>query len=123
MQIYLIYNNFQHGPILHTQPSTTLVTSNHQEHQSAVSSSSDQQRRAKKFHLLRVFVPSFISVLLIFLMSAIVLFETETDTLSSMRNIPEMLVLRHQYYQPIRDYILDMCCGTKKVVNNNKSNL
>lgn len=65
-----------------------------------------RSKSVRKFRFIHAFVPSFIFVVLAMFVSAIVVLESESDVLKQFRNLPEMVSLRFQYYQPIKDYFL-----------------
>lgn len=88
-----------------------------QQHQSSNANSSakvNQQnainnaKNMKKFSILHAFVPSFVLVVLIFTMTTIFILESEADFLTSFKNLPEMMNLKYQYYQPLKDFVFKM---------------
>ncbi|XP_053643063.2 FERM domain-containing protein 5 isoform X2 [Cherax quadricarinatus] len=54
---------------------------------------------------LRVFLVAFIFVVFILTCSVILVFESESSLLRGVRSTREMILLRLQYYQPIKEYI------------------
>uniref|UniRef100_A0A182Q013 FERM domain-containing protein n=1 Tax=Anopheles farauti TaxID=69004 RepID=A0A182Q013_9DIPT len=66
---------------------------------------SNSAKNAKKFSLLQAFVPSFVFVVVVLIVSAIYILETDSELFASMRNWPEMICLRYQYYQPLKEFL------------------
>lgn len=65
-------------------------------------------KNMKKFSILHAFIPSFFLVVLIFCLATIFILESEADFLTSFKNLPEMVNLKYQYYQPLKDFIYRM---------------
>lgn len=63
-------------------------------------------KNIKRFSMLHAFIPSFVLVVTIFILSTIFILESEADFLVSFKNLPEMINLKYQYYQPIKDFLL-----------------
>jgi hypothetical protein len=59
----------------------------------------------RSFNLLHVFVPSFLLVAIVLATVLIVVLESDSQLLSGLRGIPEMVILRQEYYQPAKDYL------------------
>lgn len=62
-------------------------------------------KSVRKFSLLHAFIPSFLFVVTTMVISAIFILESESETLAQVRNLPEMIILKYHYYQPLKDYI------------------
>lgn len=61
---------------------------------------------ARRFHFIGAFIPSFVFVVIAMTVTAIVILESDCQILSRIRNMPEMINLRYQYYQPLKDYLI-----------------
>ncbi|XP_049818275.1 FERM domain-containing protein 5 isoform X2 [Aethina tumida] len=61
-------------------------------------------KKVKKFKVFRTFVPAFLVVSLTVFVATILLLETDTKLFHSIRNIPEVISLRYQIYEPIKQY-------------------
>lgn len=59
----------------------------------------------KKFSIIHAFIPSFIFVVIILAISAVFIFESDSDLFINIKNWPEMICLKYQYYQPLKDFI------------------
>ncbi|KAF6216936.1 hypothetical protein GE061_001287 [Apolygus lucorum] len=59
---------------------------------------------SSKFHFMKVFWPSFITALMVVLVIIVMLLETDTEAFSAIRQMPEMVTLRIQYYEQIKQY-------------------
>uniref|UniRef100_A0A182MAW3 Moesin/ezrin/radixin homolog 1 n=1 Tax=Anopheles culicifacies TaxID=139723 RepID=A0A182MAW3_9DIPT len=66
---------------------------------------SNSAKNAKKFSLVQAFVPSFVFVVVVLIVSAIYILETDSELFAPMRNWPEMICLRYQYYQPLKEFL------------------
>uniref|UniRef100_A0A182K9L1 FERM domain-containing protein n=1 Tax=Anopheles christyi TaxID=43041 RepID=A0A182K9L1_9DIPT len=66
---------------------------------------SNSAKNAKKFSLLQAFVPSFVFVVVVLIVSAIYILETDSELFAPLRNWPEMICLRYQYYQPLKEFL------------------
>ncbi|KAH8246767.1 hypothetical protein KR038_008651 [Drosophila bunnanda] len=73
-----------------------------------------KMKKFRKFHLLAAFVPSVIFVAFAMAGTAVFIMESESEAFEQLRNSPEMLCLRYQYYQPLKDFILDKFGGRRK---------
>ncbi|XP_065356628.1 FERM domain-containing protein 5 isoform X2 [Calliphora vicina] len=60
----------------------------------------------RKFHFINAFIPSFVFVVIAMTISAIIVLESDSDLFEQIRNLPEMISLRYQYYQPLKEYII-----------------
>ena len=67
---------------------------------------SNNAKNAKKFSIIHAFVPSFILVVITLIITAIFILESESEIIAPIRNFPEMISLKYQYYQPIKNFIL-----------------
>lgn len=63
-------------------------------------------KSVRKFRLLHAFIPSFIFVVVAMAVSAILILESESELFERIRNLPEMISLRYQYYQPLKEFIV-----------------
>lgn len=61
-------------------------------------------KKTKKFNLLSAFIPSLVIVVVLAIVSTIVVLESNWELLSSFKNIPEMVSLKYQVYEPIKQY-------------------
>ncbi|XP_065084267.1 FERM domain-containing protein 5 isoform X2 [Ochlerotatus camptorhynchus] len=66
---------------------------------------SNSAKNAKKFSLIQAFVPSFFFVVAVLAVSAVYILESDSEVFSSMKNLPEMICLRYQYYQPLKEFL------------------
>ncbi|KFB38033.1 AGAP008811-PA-like protein [Anopheles sinensis] len=66
---------------------------------------SNSAKTAKKFSLIQAFVPSFLFVVVVLVVSAIYVLETDSELFAPLRNWPEMICLRYQYYQPLKEFL------------------
>ncbi|XP_058447329.1 FERM domain-containing protein 5 isoform X2 [Malaya genurostris] len=66
---------------------------------------SNNAKNVKKFSLIQAFVPSFIFVVVMLAVSAVYILESDSEMFSSMKNWPEMICLRYQYYQPLKEFL------------------
>lgn len=72
-------------------------------HQNMANSKTAKSMR--KFSLVHAFIPSFVFVVLALCVSAVFVLESDLDMFSQVKNWPEMICLRYQYYQPIKEFI------------------
>ncbi|ALC39263.1 CG5022 [Drosophila busckii] len=68
---------------------------------------SNSGKSLRKFHLLHAFIPSVIFVIIAMAGTAVLIMESELDVFERVRNSPEMLSLRYQYYQPLKEFVLE----------------
>lgn len=61
----------------------------------------------RKFRLVNVFIPSVLFVVTFLIISAILVMESDTNIFKQIRNLPEMMSLRYQYYEPLKIYIMN----------------
>lgn len=69
---------------------------------------SNNAKNAKKFSLLNAFVPSFIFVIVVLMASTLFILESESDLFTSFKNVPEMVSLKYQYYQPLKRIVFKL---------------
>lgn len=69
---------------------------------------SNSAKNAKKFSILNAFVPSFLFVIVVLVISTIFVLESDSDLFASFKNLPEMISLKYQYYQPLKKFIVKM---------------
>lgn len=96
--------------------STTDNFTFHLQHNNSVSSSStamaNQQnainsaKNMKKFSILHAFIPSFIFVIVVLVIGTVWILESESDNFVTFKNLPEMMSLNYQYYQPFKNFLL-----------------
>lgn len=58
-----------------------------------------------KFNLLRAFVPSLAFVVIFVAILTVIMLETDCELFGSLRNLPEIISLRYQYYEPFKQYL------------------
>lgn len=63
------------------------------------------QHPTPKFNLLKAFVPSLAFVVVFVVILTVVMLETDCELFGSLRNIPEMISLRYQYYEPFKQFL------------------
>ncbi|XP_055908231.1 FERM domain-containing protein 5 [Eupeodes corollae] len=95
-----------------TSSNTTATTTNHEQmrhhHQQNVANANNAatSRSVRKFKLLHAFIPSFIFVVVTMAISAVLILESESEVFERIRNLPEMISLRYQYYQPLKEFFV-----------------
>lgn len=94
----------QHRQSQQQQQSTNANSSAVVNQQNAINNA----KNIKKFSILHAFVPSFFLVVLIFTLTTIFVLESEADFLTSFKNLPEMMNLKYQYYQPLKDFLFKL---------------
>jgi hypothetical protein len=52
-----------------------------------------------------VFVPSFLLVALLLTCALVLVLETDSELFSGLRSLPEIVILRQEYYEPAKDYV------------------
>lgn len=62
-------------------------------------------QKNRKFNIIRAFVPSFMIVTVIVLVATIIMLETDCEFFGKLRHIPEMISLRHNFYEPVKQYL------------------
>lgn len=60
----------------------------------------------KKFSIINAFIPSFIFVVIFLIVFAIFVLETDSEVFVKLKNLPEMILLKYQYYQPLKEFVL-----------------
>ena len=73
-------------------------------------------KAVRKFHFINAFIPSFVFVVFAMMIAAIIVLESDSDLFEQIRNVPEMISLRYQYYEPLKEYLL------QKVGQKHKTN-
>lgn len=86
------------------EPSNSLKTSVDKQFERP--NSDNCAKGVRKFNFFNAFIPSFIFVILTMAVSAIIILESEIEILERIRNMPEMISLRYQYYQPLKEYMI-----------------
>ncbi|CAG9828660.1 unnamed protein product [Diabrotica balteata] len=61
-------------------------------------------KKPKKFNILGAFIPSLVIVLVLALISTIIVLESDWEFFNSVRNVPEIMSLKYQVYEPIKQY-------------------
>jgi hypothetical protein len=59
----------------------------------------------RRFNLLHVFVPSFLCVALSLALATVLVLESDCEVLGTVRQWPEMVALRHDYYEPAKEFL------------------
>jgi hypothetical protein len=52
-----------------------------------------------------VFVPSFLCVVLSLALATVLVLESDCEVLGTVRRWPEMVVLRRDYYEPVKEFL------------------
>jgi FERM domain-containing protein 3/5 len=73
----------------------TMITQNAENHAKSV----------KKFSIINAFIPSFCFVVIVLIISAVFVLESDSDLFVNLKNWPEMICLRYQYYQPLKEFV------------------
>ncbi|XP_018578109.1 FERM domain-containing protein 5 isoform X2 [Anoplophora glabripennis] len=61
-------------------------------------------KKCKKFNVIGAFIPTVVLVTVFVLMATIILLETDYELFNTFRNIPEMVALKYQVYEPVKQY-------------------
>lgn len=61
--------------------------------------------RARKFNMMKTFVPTCIAISVFLLLVTVVIFETDLECLGRIQKIPEVISLKYHFYEPIKQYI------------------
>ncbi|XP_037809385.1 FERM domain-containing protein 3 isoform X2 [Lucilia sericata] len=85
---------------------STSTTSKSNDNPTSDNHYTNSAKGVRKFHFINAFIPSFVFVVIVMTISAIIVLESDSDTFEQIRNLPEMISLRYQYYQPLKEYIL-----------------
>lgn len=108
---HLYYSSKQYyalpNPALNSSSSVGVPSGKHAGKFSRTLSSSNSGKNLRKFHLLHAFIPSVIFVIIAMAGTAILIMESELEMFERVRNSPEMLSLRYQYYQPLKEFVLE----------------
>lgn len=83
--------------------SITNVSSNNSAAVINQQNATNNAKTAKRFSILHAFVPSFIFVVLALVVLTIFILESESEMISGLRDLPEMKILKYQYYQPLKN--------------------
>lgn len=67
---------------------------------------------SRSFNLLQVFVPSFLLVALLLTAVLVLVLETDSELFSGLRGLPEIVILRQEYYEPVKEYVRQKLGGT-----------
>lgn len=63
-------------------------------------------KNMKKFSILHAFIPSFIFVIVVLVIATVFILESENDNFVTFKNLPEIMSLNYQYYQPFKHFLL-----------------
>ncbi|XP_004519401.1 FERM domain-containing protein 5 [Ceratitis capitata] len=75
---------------------------------SAMNTNTDRSYKAmnrknlRKFRILRYFFPSLVFVILFMILLAFTIFESKIEIFNFIRNAPEIIILRDEYYEPLK---------------------
>lgn len=97
---------FQHHANSITANLSTLNTSKANDNPTFETQHTSSAKGVRKFHFINAFIPSLVFVVIAMTVSAIVVLESESELFKQIRNLPEMISLRYQYYQPLKEFIL-----------------
>lgn len=106
------YDVLRIGPNRMHNHTDNLSTFHHHNNVTSSTAMANQQnainnaKNMKKFSIIHAFIPSFIFVLVVVIVATIFVLESESDYFVTFKNMPEMMNLNYQYYQPFKDYIL-----------------
>lgn len=98
-------DSFTFHPYPHNATNSTAIANQ----QNAINSA----KSIKKFSILHAFVPSFIFVIVVLITTTVFIMESESDYFVALKNVPEMMSLNYQYYQPFKDFLY-RCLRLKK---------
>lgn len=102
-------------------PIQQTKTSNHfAPKKNAAPSKQNCAKGVRRFHFIGAFIPSFVFVVIAMTVAAIIIIESDSELFGRIRNMPEMINLRYQYYQPLKEYFLQKFSrNTFQPPNNN----
>lgn len=109
---HLYYSSKQYyalpNPALNSSSSVGIASGKHSGKFSRTHSNPNNGGKSlRKFHLLHAFIPSVIFVVIAMAGTAVLIMESELEMFERVRNSPEMLSLRYQYYQPLKEFIIE----------------
>lgn len=108
---HLYYSSKQYyalpNPALNSSSSVGISSGKHIGKFSRTHSNSNGGKSLRKFHLLHAFIPSVIFVVIAMAGTAVFIMESELEIFERVRNTPEMLSLRYQYYQPLKEFVME----------------
>jgi hypothetical protein len=79
---------------------TTRVSSDNQLVTTAINGTTHSGNKSiKKFSLIHTFIPCFISVIVLFFLTTILVLESDFEIFVNIKNLPEFISLKYQYYQ------------------------
>lgn len=70
----------------------------------------NKQRNAHKyfkFNIFKTFLPVLFIIVVIMSILTVVVLESDSEMFGSLKNIPEIVALKHQLYQPTKQYLKD----------------
>jgi hypothetical protein len=83
-----------------------------QPHSGVTSAAASSSVSSRSFNLLQVFVPSFLLVALLLTAVLVLVLETDSELFSGLRGLPEIVILRQEYYEPAKEYVRQKLGGT-----------
>lgn len=63
---------------------------------------------ARRLSLVHVFVPSFVTMLILLFVAAIFIIESDPGSFKSVKEWPEMISLRYHYYEPAKNFLTEV---------------
>lgn len=103
----------RYGPNrMHNHTTDNLSTFHHHNNVTSSTAMANQQnainnaKNIKKFSIIHAFIPSLIFVLIVLIATTIFILESESDYFVTFKNLPEIMNLKYQYYQPFKDFFL-----------------
>lgn len=93
-------------PLSHSHIDSRLYLSN-----TAPVSRQRSPQKARKFNMIKTFVPTCIAVTVFTLILIVIILETDIEYLRRIQSIPEVVSLKYHFYEPVKQYI------KKKVLN------
>lgn len=61
--------------------------------------------KARKFNMMKTFVPTFVAVSVFVLILTVTILETDIEYLGRIQNIPEVASFKYHFYEPVKQYI------------------
>lgn len=106
------YDALRMGPNRHNNTTDNFTFHLHHNNTSSSTAMANQQnainsaKNMKKFSILNAFITSFIFVIVVLVIGTVFILESESDHFVTFKNLPEMMSLNYQYYQPFKDFLL-----------------
>lgn len=107
--IGLTHRSGNSSNVLHNPPQLMAGYQNLTSNNSAVvnqQNATNSARNFKKFSIINAFIPSFIFVVIVLILFTIFILETESEIFLKLKNLPEMMCLKRDYYQPIKEFVI-----------------